>query len=416
MAPDETTLPTRGARHRALRDRRRGELHRGLALLVGLLALLTVAGGVALWPRDRPAAQPLLATGATLQHADVVALRESACPGGGGSDASSGSSTTTSGTPAALCGKADVRLRDGPDAGRTVTVDVPPEAVSAGLGSGVLLVRSPGQAGQAASYSLQDVERGTPLLWLTVLFVAVVLLVARWRGLRALVGLVVAGAVVGLFVLPAILAGRSAVAVGLVGASAIVLVVLYLAHGVSVRTTVALLGTYGGLALTGVVGALAVRAAHLTGVSSDESSLLESVAGRLQPRDLLTCAVLLAGLGVLNDVTIAQTSAVWELAEAAPDLGRRGLWVRGMRIGRDHIASTIYTIVFAYAGAALPVLLLLTVYDQPLATSVTGNDIAEEVVRTLASGVGLVLAVPLTTALAAATVRALHPVRARLTA
>lgn len=114
----------------------------------------------------------------------------------------------------------------------------------------------------------------------------------------------------------------------------------------------------------------------------------------------------MAGLGVLNDVTITQSSAVWEARAAAPSMGRRALFQSGMRIGRDHIASTIYTIVFAYAGAALPVLLLLFLYERPVLEMLQTESLSEEIVRTLASAIGLVLAVPVTTAIAALTVGA----------
>jgi uncharacterized membrane protein len=126
----------------------------------------------------------------------------------------------------------------------------------------------------------------------------------------------------------------------------------------------------------------------------------------MNPRELLTCAIIVAGLGVLNDVTITQSSAVWELRAAAPSIGRRELFQSGMRIGRDHIASTIYTIVFAYAGAALPVLLLLFLYERPVLEMLQTESLSEEIVRTLASAIGLVLAVPVTTAIAALTVGA----------
>ena len=124
----------------------------------------------------------------------------------------------------------------------------------------------------------------------------------------------------------------------------------------------------------------------------------------MNPQELLTCAIIVAGLGVLIDVSITQSSAVWELRAAAPSLGRRELFRSGMRIGRDHIASTIYTIVFAYAGAALPVLLLLFLYERPVLDLLQTESMSEEIVRTLASAIGLVLAVPVTTAIAALTV------------
>ena len=119
--------------------------------------------------------------------------------------------------------------------------------------------------------------------------------------------------------------------------------------------------------------------------------------------------MIVAGLGVLNDVTITQSSAVWELRDAAPQMSRARIFASGMRIGRDHIASTIYTIVFAYAGTALAALLLISLYDRPLLDVLSDEIIAEEIIRTLASAIGLVLAVPVTTAIAAATVASAAP-------
>jgi uncharacterized membrane protein len=177
-------------------------------------------------------------------------------------------------------------------------------------------------------------------------------------------------------------------------------VVLYLAHGLSTRTSTALAGTLLGLLITAGVGALAVHEARLTGLSSDENALLSSVSGQVNLHGLVTCGLIVAGLGVLNDVTITQSSAVWELRAAAPDLGPAALFTSAMRIGRDHIASSVYTIVFAYAGAALPVLMLLEIYRRPIGDVLASEDIAEEIVRTLSSAIGLVLAMPLTTAIA----------------
>jgi uncharacterized membrane protein len=357
-------------------------------VVVGAIAALTLVGLVALWPSGEQLHRPSFAApGASFPHGSVADVRAVACPGG-------------STAPGARCGQATVRVDDGPDTGQVVTVDVPPEVMAAGLTDRVILVREP-QANGPATYSLQDLDRTLPLTVLAVLFALVVLAVARWRGLLALVGLGVAAVVMVTFMLPALLAGQSPVLVALTAASAIMLVVLYLAHGLSVRTTTALLGTFAGLALTALIGVWSIGSTHLSGVSNDETALLRQQVSGLSAQDLLLCGIVLAGLGVLNDVTITQSSAVWELRDAAPDLPRRALFGKAMRIGRDHIASTIYTIVFAYAGAALSVLMLIVLYAQPLTFTLTSNDIAEEIVRTLASATGLVLAVPITTALAA---------------
>lgn len=155
------------------------------------------------------------------------------------------------------------------------------------------------------------------------------------------------------FMIPALTSGQPAVWVAIVGSTAIMFVVLYLAHGVSWRTTSAFVGTWLSLLVTTGLGALGVSMARLSGISSEETLALTNLLGDLDFPDILTCGLVIAGLGVLNDVTITQASSVWEVRAAGPHLSRGQLFASGMRIGRDHIASTIYTIVFAYAGAAL---------------------------------------------------------------
>lgn len=179
---------------------------------------------------------------------------------------------------------------------------------------------------------------------------------------------------------------------------------LYLAHGVSIRTSTALLGTLGGLVATGALAVWATGATHLTGLSGEHALDLRSLAPGADLRGILLCGMVLAGLGVLNDVTITQASAVWELRAVSPMSTRRELFAGGMRIGRDHIASAVYTVAFAYLGAALPLVLLVAMSDRTLLDSLTSGEIAEEVVRTLVGSIGLVLAIPLTTAVAVALV------------
>jgi uncharacterized membrane protein len=311
------------------------------------------------------------------------------------------------------CAVLAVQLRSGPEEGRTVEVEVIGPTAEAGLRSGdvVQLMRVPPPEGTdgEGQYSFFGVDRQQPLLVMTLLFVVVVLVVARWRGLAALVGLAFSGFMVLEFILPGLLAGQSGLWTALVGASAIMFVVLYLAHGPTMRTTAALAGTVVGITVTAVLAEVAVAAARLSGVGDDSGARLASMQPTLDFQELLTAAVVIAGLGVLNDVTITQASAVWELRAAGPGLARRRIFASGMRIGRDHIASTIYTIVFAYAGAALSVLLLISIYDRPFADLIGTEDISTEMVRVLASAIGLVLTVPVTTAIAALTVEGPRP-------
>ncbi len=259
------------------------------------------------------------------------------------------------------------------------------------------------QAG-VAPLVFMDFQRDLPIGLLAVAYAAVVLLVARWRGLAAMAGLGLAFAVLLSFTMPALLAGESAIGVALVTSSLVMFVTLYLAHGLSARTSTALLGTLVGLALTAGIAAWASGAAQITGTTSDASAFLPSSAPGADLRGIALCGIVLAGMGVLNDVTITQASAVWELRGVAPTATRAELFTRAMRIGRDHIASTVYTIAFAYVGAALPLLMMVWLVDQPPTAALTSGEIAEEVVRTLVGSIGLVLAIPITTWIATLTV------------
>lgn len=250
-------------------------------------------------------------------------------------------------------------------------------------------------------YSFADFQRKTPLAVLALVFVAAVVAVGRWRGLLALVGLVLSLGVILGFVLPALLRGAPPVGVALTGAAVVALLALYLAHGFNERTTVALLGTVASLALTAVLGALFSASAELTGLASEESISLLAFAPDLDFRGLLLAAVIIGSLGVLDDVTVTQVSAINELHRADDRAGFSNLYAAGIRIGRDHIASATNTLVLAYTAAALPLLLIFSQSGLGWLDVLTSERVAIEVVQTLVGSIGLVASVPITTALAA---------------
>jgi uncharacterized membrane protein len=190
--------------------------------------------------------------------------------------------------------------------------------------------------------------------------------------------------------------------VAVIGAGVIMFVVLYLTHGLSARTSTAVLGTLISLALIGGLGALFSVAAKLTGLDEDTANLVGVLGHGIDTRGLLLAGVVIGALGVLDDVTVTQTSAVWELRAANPALGFRELYAAGQRIGRDHVSSAVNTLVMAYAGAALPVLLYSSISGVGLGGILSSQSIAQELVRTMVGSIGLVAAVPITTALAAA--------------
>lgn len=305
-----------------------------------------------------------------------------------------------------------VRMTEGaaPDTEIRTVVPLEPSTPRFAVDDKVVLAYSGGDPRDGQSYQLVDFQRDVPLALLAALFAVVVLVLGRWQGLKALGALVISFLVLVLFVLPAIIAGESPLLVGIVGAGVIMFVVLYLTHGLSARTSTAVLGTMVSLTLIGVLGALWAAFGKLTGLDEDTATLVGLLNRPIDTRGLLLAGVVIGALGVLDDVTVTQTSAVWELRAANPALTRRQLYAAALRIGRDHVASAVNTLVMAYAGAALPLLLYSSVSGVGIGNILTSQSVAQEIVRTLVGSVGIVAAVPVTTALAAAVAAQERPV------
>ena len=300
------------------------------------------------------------------------------------------------------CATVEARLDGGPDEGRTVsfTSAEAPQARVMEEGDAIFVAHSPNDP-DPTRYLFIDYQRGVPLVALGVLFAVVVIGLSRLSGVAALAGLALSLLVLVRFVLPAILEGASPIAVAIIGSATIMFAALYLTHGVNVRTSTAVLGTLASLLLTGVLATYFVDLTRLTGFGSAEALFLQISAGQVNLEGLILGGVIIGTLGVLDDVTITQASAVWEIHLANPALGPRELYRSAVRIGRDHIASTVNTLVLAYAGASLPLLILFTLADFSLGDTLTSEVIAQEVVRTLVGSIGLVASVPITTGLAA---------------
>jgi len=251
------------------------------------------------------------------------------------------------------------------------------------------------------AYAFAGFERKAPILWLVLIFVAIVLLLGRWRGLRSLVGLAISLVVVAKFVVPAILSGRDAVAVAIVGALAIMLVTILLTHGTGAKSLAAVLGTTVSLGLTIALAEIFAGLANLSGFASDQATLLTVGQEQLSFRGLIIAGMVIGALGVLDDVTVSQASTVMALRAANPSQRFRALYTRALSVGRDHVAATVNTLVLAYVGAALPTVLLFSVAGMSFGDALNTESIAQDVVATLVGSIGLIAAVPITTALAA---------------
>jgi uncharacterized membrane protein len=300
------------------------------------------------------------------------------------------------------CLTASVRLTSGPDKGQITQLELSmgPGNPALERGDRIVVGRTADQS-LGNLYYFSDYQRRAPLLILALGFAVIVIAVGRLRGLTALVGLAITFAVLVKFVLPAVLEGKSPLAVAVVGSAAAMFVIMYLAHGVNALTTTALLGTLASLAIIGLLASAFVQLANIVNLGSEEATFLQLSASQVNLRGLLLGGIIIGSLGVLNDVTVTQASAVWALRAANPSWGPRRLYHSAMRIGRDHIASVVDTLVLAYAGASLPLLLLFTLASRPVGDVLTGELVAEEIVRSMVGSIGLVASVPITTALAA---------------
>ncbi|MFJ9375146.1 YibE/F family protein [Streptomyces sp. NPDC101455] len=393
-------------------------LRKVIAAILIPFTVAVVVGMVVLWPGGAPSHKRTgVGFDRQTQQATVTKVISVSCASvnasGGGS---TGDTSTAEGSSAAqeaggTCKKATVTVSTGKDKGRTFTEIVQPDqSRQLHQGEKVVVAYEP-SAPRDLQYSVTDVNRKFPMALLAGIFALAVVVVGRLRGVMALVALAISFMILNFFILPAILHGSNPLIVAVVGSSAIMLIALYMCHGLSARTSVAVLGTLMSLVLIGVLGSVFIGWAALTGNTDDNTGLIHGLYPSIDMSGLLLAGVIIGSLGVLDDVTVTQTSAVWELHEANPAMGWRGLYRAGIRIGRDHIASVVNTLVLAYAGAALPLLLLFSIAQSSVGAVANSELVAEEIVRTLVGSIGLVASVPVTTALAALVVSADRPGR-----
>jgi uncharacterized membrane protein len=372
-------------------------LARALLAIVVTAAVLAAAGIALLWPSPVAAEgpeQPRLVGGRILAVETVE----------GGGDP--GGLSPLDGPGLILM---DVEILEGPSAGRVIALDFSAEGYPEFRVGDIVELLPADIPGQGTTWFVTDLRRLGALGWLALAFVGGVIAVGRWRGLRALIGLGLSLWVVAGFMLPAILAGSSPPLVALVGGTAIVLVTLYLSHGLNPMTTAAAVGTIGALVVTVVIALVAIDGARITGFASEDAVYARFALGELDLRGLVLAGLIVAALGVLDDVTVSQASTVFAVHDADPQQTFAQLVTRGMRVGRDHIASVVNTLFLAYAGASLGLLVLFSVSGLPVRELVNTELVAVELVKTMVGSLGLLAAVPLTTVIAAASVAGTEP-------
>lgn len=270
------------------------------------------------------------------------------------------------------------------------------------LAPGDEILVSVNEGPEGRTFFVADRVRESSLWLFGIIFAGLVIIVGRIQGATSLIGMAASLLVILRFIIPGIASGSDPVTISLIGAAVILATSLFLSHGVNAKTITALLGTTGSLVVTAVLASVAIDMAHLSGLGDEDSRTLRILTqGAISSEGLLLGAIVIGSLGVLDDVCVAQASAVFELRSANPLLTARDLFSRAMNIGRDHIASTVNTLFLAYTGSALPLLVILSLQTEPLGTLVNREFLSTEILRTLVGSIGIVASVPVTTALAA---------------
>jgi uncharacterized membrane protein len=344
------------------------------------VAVLTVAGLLALWPYGwHPAGKPARGT----LPATVEKVTDAPCGTG-------------------ACRSIEVSVQG---QRRTLGLGSVRNAPAVGVGDQVRLLRTGDADAQPAAgayvhYDFVEVDRRGSMLWLAAVLALVAAALLRWRGVLAVLGVLVSVAVLVGFLVPAILAGKPALLAALVASLVVMFVTLVLTNGLGVQTLAAALGISATLVLTCALAYFAVRFTHLDGTSDLEMLQLKAGSQLLLLRGVILAGMVIGALGVLADTAVTQASAVMALRRANPRYGVRELYREGFTIGRDHLSATVHTLVLAYAGATLPLLLMLKAGQATGTDVINAQTLAVPIVATLVGCLALMAAVPVATGLA----------------
>ncbi len=377
-------------------------------LLIGFI--LSAISAVALWPSNTPARvdksfQETSSLPQNIADGTIAVTTEAACgsPSVGRTfDDTPREPTTSTGT----CTRAIVDITSGPDKGKRTLIETSHKPGDPDLREGdkIRMTRHATDDG-SMGYAFNDYQRKVPIIaWLIITAIAMVA-IGSWRGARSLVGLVITMAIIGAFMLPALLRGGDPLLLAVTSCALIMFVVIYLVHGISWKSSSALAGTIIALGLAAIMAGWGIDGTRLRGLGEEDNLLVQLYLPDVTVHGLMLAGFIVGAIGALNDATVAQASTVNELAIIDRKASPWRLFAGGMQVGRDHIASMLYTLILSYAGAAIPMLLLITASERPLGQVLTSDLIATEIVRSAVGAIALALAVPITTIIAAVTVK-----------
>lgn len=300
-----------------------------------------------------------------------------------------------------------VLVTNGPDKGKTITTTYDPQHID-DLKMHVndtLILNKESDSNGKIQYYVNDKYRLPQILMVVIGFFVLILLIAGWKGIGSIVGLVISLAIIFVYIIPQIIAGHDALTTAMIGSVIILFLTTYVAHGFSRQTTIALISTLIALLLTYLIANFIVGFTMLNGYgSSDATDLHFGTTSIINLKGILLASIIISTLGALNDVTVTQAATIIELAKQNPNLSFRQLFVRGFLIGREHGISIINTLVLAFAGSSLAILIFFLFNPQqwPYWIIINSESVSEEIIKTIGGTAGLLLAVPLVTLFTAA--------------
>jgi uncharacterized membrane protein len=300
-----------------------------------------------------------------------------------------------------------IRIESGSEKGKTMRIDqgllfTVRDSQLVNSGDDVILTKTI-TPDNSSIYVITDKYRIPPVIIIAIIFVLLVVSFAGLKGITSLLGMILSVIILLQYIVPEILAGKDPITVTLIGSFGIALVSLYLAHGFNKRISIAVVSTLISLSISVLLAQLFVFFAHLTGSANEEAYMLQTGVAMINLRGLLLGGIIIGALGVLDDITTGQAAAIDEIHKTNPNLTFKELYTKGISIGKEHIASLVNTLVLAYAGASLPIFLLFVLLkeQQPLWVTLNSEFVIEEFTRTLVGSTTLIIAVPLTTCIAA---------------
>lgn len=298
-----------------------------------------------------------------------------------------------------------VEITSGVEKGKIVTVRVGGEHYSNinsyAIGDNVVISISEDADGNTV-YTISDYSRTGPLIVLGLLFVAIVIIVGKVHGIRSLIGLALSLVIVFGFIIPNIIEGHNPIIVSTIAGSFLIPATFYITHGFKRSITIAIIGSLISLICTGLLATYSIVSTHITGMGIEDVFFLQTIGSQpIHLGNLIIAGIIISAIGILDDVTVSQVSVVEQLHKAHGNASTRTLYHEAMTVGQNHISSMVNTLVLVYAGASIPILLIFSSSLFPTAYLINLEFVALEIVRTLVTSIGLILAIPLTTYLAA---------------